>query len=336
MSDTTLQPTVSIILPAYNAADYLAATIRSALAQTFTDFELLLLDNASTDDTPSVAASFSDRRLYYRRDPTNIGYAGNVELGRSLAVALYVVVFNADDIWEPTYLAKAVALLRSNPKLAFVHAHITLMDEHGRCYGDAVTQWRPITPGREAFLNSFLAGFSSPTMLIRSEILRSIEPLPTSEPWGRVADSWLFLQLCLRGDVGFIAEPLMRYRVHPSSMMSESYADGSFFLRRLATVRDAFDWPGVQEWASAQDRHRVTRHVALQATSILPIVRSVHTRALFLRAFAQILREVPAATLHVEPWVRLVYGLLPRHVINALRSRKRSRWVTRNADPVPS
>src|SRR4029078_7884969 len=121
-----------------------------------------------------------------------------------------------DAIWEPPYLARTVAVLAANPGLSFVHAHITLMDEHGRCFGDAVTQWRPTTPGREAFLNCFKAGFSSPTMLIRNYILRSIPPLPTSEPWAKIADSWLFLQLCLRGDVGFIAEPLMRYRVHPS------------------------------------------------------------------------------------------------------------------------
>src|SRR6185369_4796217 len=135
---------------------------------------------------------------------------------------------------------------------------------HGRCFGDAVTQWRPTTPGREAFLNCFKAGFSSPTMLIRNDILRSIPPLPTGEPWAKIADCWMFLQLCLRGDVGYIAEPLMRYRVHPSSMMSESYADGTFFLRRLECVRDAYSWPDVQKWASTEERQRVTQHVALQ------------------------------------------------------------------------
>jgi glycosyltransferase involved in cell wall biosynthesis len=336
MQQMSGRPAVSIILPAFNAADYLEATIRSALAQTFTDFELLLLDNASTDDTPAVAATFSDPRLKYRRNPTNIGFAGNVELGRSLANATYTVVFNADDIWEPTYLAKAVALLEANPGLAFMHAHITLIDEHGRGFGDAVTQWRPSTPGQEAFLNCFNAGFSSPTMLMRSGILRSVPPLPTGEPWGAFADTWLFLQLCLRGDVGFIAEPLMRYRVHPASMMSESYANGSFLLNRFATVNDAFAWPEVQKWASAEDRWRVTQNLALQAATILPVVRSVHTRWMFMRAFARLFREVPATMLHAQPWARLAYGLLPRRMIATLRASKRRRWAARNPDPLPS
>jgi hypothetical protein len=196
--------------------------------------------------------------------------------------------------------------------------------------GDAVTQWRPTTPGREAFLNCFLAGFSSPTMLIRNDILRSVAPLPTGEPWGKFADSWLFLQLCLRGDVGFIAEPLMRYRVHPASMMAESYADGSYFLRRLATVQDAFTWPEVREWASAQDRRRVTQHLALQAATIFPTIRNVHTRWVLLRAYAQLFREVPTTMLYVQPWARLAYGLLPRRTIATLRASKRRRWAARN------
>jgi glycosyltransferase involved in cell wall biosynthesis len=326
-------PTVSIILPTYNAADYLGATIRSALEQTFTDFELLVLDNASTDDTPSLMAKFTDPRIQYRRNATNLGMAGNVELGRSLAKAPYVVVFNADDIWAPTYLAKALALLQSDTRLAFVHTKIMLMDEHGQCYGDAVTGWQRLTPGREAFVNCFLAGFSSPTVLIRNDSLRTVPPLPTSEPWGMVPDCWMFLQLCLRGDVGFVPEPLMRYRVHSSSMMSESYANGSFFRRRMATVRDAFTWPEVREWASPQDRRRALHHVARQATTILPVIRGAHSRGSFVRAFAEIVRDVPVAAIHPEPWARLAYGLLPRHVINALRAKKRKSWAARYAEP---
>jgi glycosyltransferase involved in cell wall biosynthesis len=326
---------VSIILPAYNAADFLATTLRSALSQTFTDFEILLLDNASTDDTQGVATSFTDPRLRYYRNETNLGYAGNVELGRGLAGAPFVVVFNADDVWDPDYLAKAVAVLQSNPRLAFVHAHINLMDEHGVCYGSAVTDWSSITRGHDAFLNCFLAGFSSPTMLIRNEVLRTVAPLPTGEPWGKVADCWLFLQLCLRGDVGYIAEPLMRYRVHSASMMFESYADGSFFRRRLANVRDAFSWPETTIWVSDGDRRTVTTRIALQAATILPIIRNVHPRLSLMKGFAQIVRAVPRAIMYPTVWVRFAYGLLPRATIAALRTRKRREWAARHPSAPP-
>jgi len=79
--------------------------LNNSLTSVLGNSELLVLDNASTDDTPSLMAKFTDPRIQYRRNATNLGMAGNVELGRSLAKAPYVVVFNADDIWAPDHLA---------------------------------------------------------------------------------------------------------------------------------------------------------------------------------------------------------------------------------------
>jgi hypothetical protein len=116
-------------------------------------------------------------------------------------------------------------------------------------------------------------------------------------------------------------------------MMSESYANGTFFRRRLATVRDAFAWPEVRGWASDQDYRRILHHVAREATTILPVIRGAHSRGSFVRAFAEIVQEVPATAMHPEPWARLAYGLLPRHVINTLRAKKRRSWAARHAEP---
>jgi glycosyltransferase involved in cell wall biosynthesis len=318
---------VSIILPAFNAADYIGAAIRSVLEQTFGEFELIILDNASTDNTAGEATAFTDPRVSYRRNPVNLGFTGNVELGRGLARAPYVVIFNADDIWEPSYLAKTIALLRSNPKLAFVHSGITLIDENDRPFGESVGSWKPATPGRDAFLDCFRLGFSFPTMLIRNDVLRSVAPLPTGEPWTKVPDSWLFLQLCLRGDVGFLVGPLLRYRVHPASMMAGYYTDGSFFRRHLATAVDALGWPEVSGWFSASERRVVMQAVALEAIASLPMIRASSSRKRLLDAFLSILGQVPSVALRPQPWIRLAVGLLPRATIAALRARKRGHWA---------
>jgi hypothetical protein len=123
----------------------------------------------------------------------------------------------------------------------------------------------------------------------------------------------------------------MRYRVHSTSMMAESYADGSFFLRRLASARDAFAWPATREWLTERDRRQVMKHIALQATIFLPALRGVRTRSSLLRAFGQILREVPTVVLHPVSWIRVAYGLLPWNVINSLRLRKRRMWVRQHS-----
>jgi glycosyltransferase involved in cell wall biosynthesis len=326
-------PIVSVLLPSYNAAAYLAEAISSALSQNFADLEVLVLDNASTDDSPAVVASFSDSRLRYIRNKVNLGYAGNVELGRSLARGKYAVVLNADDAWEPTYLQNTVALLDAQPGVVFVHTSITLIDEAGAPFGENVTGWDRLTNGRDAFAKCFIAGFSSPTMLMRNDVLQTIPPLPTGEPWAKVADCWLFLQLCLRGDVGFINQRLMRYRVHSSSLMFESYLDGTFFSRRLATVREAFAWSECRSWANPSQRRMVTNAVARAMIAILPAARAGRGRWVFVRAFTQIAREAPVVLLYPASWARLMYGLLPWLVIQRLRARKRNRWAVRHANP---
>lgn len=327
-------PKVSVILPTYNSAEYLNASISSVLGQSFGDFELLVLDNASSDETPAVVAGFDDPRLRYRRNSANLGFAGNIELGRSLAGAPYVAVQNSDDQWEPDHLAAAAGLLDAVPRLAFVHGRITTIDAAGRPFGQIIGRWDRITPGKQAIANCFLAGFSFPSMVIRNSALRRVAAMPTDEPWGKFADSWLFLKLCLGGDVGFLSESQIRYRVHRTSMLFEAYCDGSFFRRRLAIARDLFGWPEVAGFVGGRDRRRILRRVAREAIAVLPLVRSEATRRQLLRAYFGIVAAVPGALAHPDPWARLAYGLLPRPAIERLRAGKRRWWMARHRQPL--
>ena len=326
-------PHVSVILPTYNAASYLPSAINSVLAQSFTEFELLVLDNASSDNTEAVVRAIADPRIRYVRNAVNLGFRGNVEYGRTIADGAYVAIQNADDLWEPDHLARSVGFLDEYRSCGFVHARITLIDDAGQPYGEAVGPWNPVTVGRQAFLNCFRYGFSFPTLVIRNETLRDVPPLPEGEPWAPIVDTWLFLQLCLRGDAGFLALRLTRYRVHISGMLYQSYADGTFFRRRLVTTADAFAWPEVRNSFTARDQRRVMRQVARDATAILSVARSRATRAQTLRAFAEIASRVPSVLLHPESWARLAYSLLPRAGIQRLRQHKRQIWAARHAYP---
>lgn len=328
-------PKVSVILPTYNSAGYLSASISSVLDQSFGDFELLVLDNASSDETPAVVAGFDDPRLCYRRNPENLGFAGNIELGRRLARARYVAIQNSDDQWEHDHLAAAVGLLDVEPRLAFVHGRITTIDAAGRPFGQIIGSWDRVTPGPRAIVNCFLAGFSFPSMVIRNSALQRVGPLPTEEPWGKFADSWLFLKLCLCGDVGFFPESQIRYRVHRTSMLFEAYSDGSFFRRRLAIARDLFGWPEVAGFIGETDRRRILRRVAREAIAVLPLVRSEASRRQLLRAYCRIVAAVPDALAHPDPWARLALGLLPRRAIQALRDGKRRWWMARHRRRLP-
>ena len=95
---------VAVLLPAYNAGKFIGETIQSVLAQSYGEFELLIFDNASDDNTAAVIASFGDPRIRYHRNEVNLGFHGNVNLALSATQAPYVVVMNADDVWERNYL----------------------------------------------------------------------------------------------------------------------------------------------------------------------------------------------------------------------------------------
>ncbi len=88
---------VSICIPTYNRCDYLQYSVNSVLAQTYTDFELIICDDGSTDDTPDVVNSWNDPRIRYLRHPENIGRSRNMRSGFDAAVGDYFIKFDDDD-----------------------------------------------------------------------------------------------------------------------------------------------------------------------------------------------------------------------------------------------
>src|SRR4051794_21589581 len=110
-------PTLTIGLPVFNGARFVQETIDSVLAQTFTDFELLISDNASTDETEAIARSAADGdgRITYRRNEVNVGLARNLNLLVPLATGRLFKWAAADDVLRPTYLERCVATIDADP-----------------------------------------------------------------------------------------------------------------------------------------------------------------------------------------------------------------------------
>jgi glycosyltransferase involved in cell wall biosynthesis len=124
-------PTVSIILPVYNGENYLRHAIDSVLAQSYTDFELLILDNASADATEQICNSYASRdsRITFVRHKENLGASMNHILGFQMARAKYVKHIAHDDTWEPTLLEKSVRVLDEHPEVVLVYSKTRLIDE---------------------------------------------------------------------------------------------------------------------------------------------------------------------------------------------------------------
>ncbi|MFC1461399.1 glycosyltransferase family 2 protein, partial [Verrucomicrobiota bacterium] len=128
-----MKPVVSVCIPVFNGAPFIAKAIESALAQTFTSFELVVLNNASTDNTAEIVSGYHDPRLRVINNPVNIGAIGNFNKTLSIAQGQYVKILCADDYLYADCLEKQVAAMEApgNEAVVMVCCSRDIVDEHG-------------------------------------------------------------------------------------------------------------------------------------------------------------------------------------------------------------
>jgi glycosyltransferase involved in cell wall biosynthesis len=210
-------PTVSICVPSYNAAKYLPAAIESALAQSYEDFELVVLDNASTDDTREVCQRFRDPRFRYEYEGTpgqSVAWNRCVELARGK----YVILLHADDELESRFLARAVEVLDSNEDVGMVSCAVQHIDENGAPLERQQLLDADLVDRDDAILRRLLLEgcvINPAGVLVRSEAFASAGPFTDQVVWG--VDWHMWIRIAMAGPVAYVAEPLARYRQHTSS-----------------------------------------------------------------------------------------------------------------------
>lgn len=328
-------PRFSVLIPTYNGARYLAEAIDSVLHQTYPDFELLVLDNASTDETPELLARYRDPRLRTFRNERNLGFIGNVERGRTLARGHFLVDIGSDDVWEPGLLGAVAAFWERHPDLSFLHLPAVWIDAEGRSCGRIDARWREVTPGTEAFVEVFERGFCFSGMFMRRSLLEEIGPL--DRYWDDMLDLWWFLQLSLRGDVGYLDEPLVRFRLHDATLSASLLVKGQGFRHHVAVASSAFDWPAARAAGlTPADRQRALRAIVLESIAQLHAVRDRGTRRDVFEALRVLLQIEPAAALRPATAARVGLAMLPRAALHALRRwswRRRGRGIVLQALP---
>ena len=169
-------PQVSIILPAYNRAVFLRRAIESVFRQTFEDWELIVIDDASTDETPAVLAEYveRDKRVRVIRNQENqygkVGLPGNLNQGLAVARANYIARLDDDDYWiDEKKLAKQVAFLDAHPDCAVVGGGMVIVDEQGK---ERSRYLKKETDGAIRKGALFANPFSHTTVMFRADIAR--------------------------------------------------------------------------------------------------------------------------------------------------------------------
>lgn len=127
-------PNVSIFIPAFNVESYIGAAINSVLSQTYTDWELIVLDDCSTDDTCTIAKAYAnkDKRIQVFRNNENLGMLGNWNKGITLCTAPIFVKLDADDKWDSQMLSKSVEILEKFPGVGLVFSRYCNIDTHDK------------------------------------------------------------------------------------------------------------------------------------------------------------------------------------------------------------
>jgi glycosyltransferase involved in cell wall biosynthesis len=258
------EPLVSVIVPTYNRPDYLREAVQSALRQNYSNMEILVRDNASTDETRKVVQSFSDSRIRYHRHAENVGPTENVIGGCREARGEYIAHLHDDDAWEPDFLEKLVPPLQQNSGAAIAFCDHYIIDASGlidppRTHRNTV-RWKrhALRPGlhcplhRIALLDKSIP-LSMGAVMRRSAIdWNDVPDLPSCY------DLWLMYLVCRDGQAGYyVPERLTRYRVHANSetTLGRMRGDQGFLMcceQMLEDERLADIWPELRvEYARA-------------------------------------------------------------------------------------
>jgi glycosyltransferase involved in cell wall biosynthesis len=226
------RPLVTVIIPAYNAARFIRPTIDSVLDQTFQDFEFLVVDDGSTDETADVVRAYGTRIRYLWKP--NGGQSSSRNVGIREARGEFIAFLDHDDLWYPEKLARQVALMQASPSLGVVTTGSVLFDDQG----DLETEI-PVLPESSgpALLARLLLGNvigSCSKVLVRAACFRELGAFDEEL---RMAEDWeMWYRIATRYDIVAIPEPLIRYRIHAGNFSSSSarlnLANELVFLQR--------------------------------------------------------------------------------------------------------
>ena len=209
-------PSVSVIMPVFNVAAYVEEAVRSILEKTFSAFELILIDDGSSDETPAILDRLAGRDARIRLvHQTNAGLVAALNLGLSLARGRYVARMDADDRAYPERLAEQFAFLEKHPEVAVLGGSARLMDRAGRMIG----QWRLPTTDLDlkALLRSGASPFIHSTVMLRRDVLAAAGGYAAG-PYLDAENFELWNRLSRTQNLANLPAILLDYRVHGQSV----------------------------------------------------------------------------------------------------------------------
>lgn len=206
---------VSVIIPSFNSAKYLGSAIQSVLDQTYTDIEIIIVNDGSTDETESVLEGYIGKVVIINQKNSGVSAARNN--GFKISQGEFVCFLDADDWFFPSNIDSKVNMLNSNPKLGLVHGNVVVTDENLNSNGT-------ILKGKKGKVIPELLKLVPPAIPCPSNVLIRREAIINhsvfDERLSTSADYDLWLRIAQEWDVGWVNEECIKYRQHGSNMFS--------------------------------------------------------------------------------------------------------------------
>lgn len=236
---------VSIGIPVYNQAHFIEHAIRAALSQTYTDIEVLILDDGSTDNVQEVIGNFEDPRIKYFKFDENRGTVAAINQMAAMAEGLFYVSLAADDVIEPTFVEKAVNQFKADPWLEFVASQTDFIDEAGNPYV-ADHPFKTIAKARNMRREEWLDNLRHGNLYFGVGMYRRAVLLEVggwNPEFGVLTDYEMYLRLLQRENIFILEENLTHTRIHGANKSLLTPEEGRKLRQRYYDAKLAYYQP---------------------------------------------------------------------------------------------
>jgi glycosyltransferase involved in cell wall biosynthesis len=303
-------PSVSVILPSFNRPQFLELAVRSVFAQTFSDWEMIVADDGSNEETRQYLKSIAGPKVRLLW----LSHTGNPSAVRNAAVAAasgrYLAFLDSDDEWAREKLQKQIAALQARPQSRWSYTACRHIDEFGRLIPKRRASAAPAPEGWifEQLL-TLQIGIAMPTVVAERDLFDEAGGFDEQQRFGEFHD--LVLRLALRGEVVVVREQLCSVRTHDEHYSSNQIENHAGWLRLY------------QKMAAITVGSKLQRHcVRMQADASLSIARAYAEKRDYRGAYATLARALPFSWRFPGWWwgaiKRIVRPAIPAAVLKAL------------------
>ncbi len=233
---------ISIVTASYNYENYIKESIQSVLNQTYEDWELIIVDDCSTDNSVNVIKSFQDDRIKLFINKQNLGLAKTLELGIKRATGDWIIFLESDDLITPDYIAKKIQVILNNKNINLVFNDCDFFGDMERTniFNTALKKTRLRNSKRKSPANLFYNFYLSNKIFTFSAVMAKrydLLKLDFNTPVDCLLDWWLWIQLAYLGDFYYIPEKLTKWRLHKKSYITSTKDSTPYDLQIKAYFR---------------------------------------------------------------------------------------------------